>query len=162
MSLLDSLLLDDYRINFWIAARTDGIKGSGTIGDPYDGSTAAKFDALMRDLAAQTTATVGVRVNLGPGIFETAGYYDGIDPSAGWRPSARMKIVGSGIDVTTLKLASAASAGSQCFAVGHVLGNNTAQVDFFAISDLTIDCDLVHQTNAIAAGAIRIAEKLFV
>lgn len=32
MLLLDALLLDPYRVNVWIAYRTDGIKGSGTAG----------------------------------------------------------------------------------------------------------------------------------
>jgi hypothetical protein len=39
MSLLDALLLDPYRINVWIAYRTDVVNGSGTQNDPYDGST---------------------------------------------------------------------------------------------------------------------------
>jgi len=39
MSLLDSLLLDPARLDVWIALRTDGVKGSGTEDDPYDGST---------------------------------------------------------------------------------------------------------------------------
>ena len=38
MSLLDALLLDPAPFNVWIAFRTDGIKGSGTASDPYDGS----------------------------------------------------------------------------------------------------------------------------
>ena len=71
MSLLDALLLESSRINVWIAYRTDGIKGSGTLSDPYDGSSATKFDQLMRDLAALSDAT---RVNLGPGVFETNGF----------------------------------------------------------------------------------------
>src|SRR6266480_5094895 len=39
MSLLEAMLLDPYRINVWIAYRTDGGAGSGTQNDPYDGST---------------------------------------------------------------------------------------------------------------------------
>lgn len=69
MSLLDALLLDPYRINVWIAYRTDGVAGTGTQNDPYDGSTATKFDGLMSGFATNTF------VNLGPGTFETAGYY---------------------------------------------------------------------------------------
>jgi hypothetical protein len=38
MSLIDALLLEPYPLNVWIAYRTDGIKGSGTMSDPYDGS----------------------------------------------------------------------------------------------------------------------------
>lgn len=72
MSLLDALLLDPPRINTWIADRNDGIAGSGTQMDPYDGSTLAKFDAVMSTVGEFTC------VHLGPGEFETAGYYDGI------------------------------------------------------------------------------------
>jgi hypothetical protein len=53
MSLLDALLLDPHPLNVWIACRTDGIKGSGTLSDPYDGSPklAASFtiDSFTRN-----------------------------------------------------------------------------------------------------------------
>ena len=66
MSLLDALLLDSYRMNLWIACRTDRVGGSGTQSDPFDGSTQAKFDALMNAMPmlvssltyVGTTATV--------------------------------------------------------------------------------------------------------
>lgn len=47
MSLLDALLLDSYRMNLWVAYGTDGVARSGTQSDPFNGSTQAKFDALM-------------------------------------------------------------------------------------------------------------------
>jgi len=39
MPLLDALLLDPCKINVWIAYRTEGVAGSGTQNDPYDGRT---------------------------------------------------------------------------------------------------------------------------
>ena len=41
MSLVDALLLEPYRDprEVYIALRSDGLKGSGTIDDPYDGAT---------------------------------------------------------------------------------------------------------------------------
>jgi hypothetical protein len=75
MSLLEALLLDPVRIHVWIAQRSDGIAGSGTQTDPYDGSTLAKFDALMSGMALNTC------VHLGPGEFETAGYYSSASAS---------------------------------------------------------------------------------
>src|SRR5436309_560961 len=39
MSLQDSLFLDPVSGEVWIAYRTDGIKGSGTLSDPLDAST---------------------------------------------------------------------------------------------------------------------------
>jgi hypothetical protein len=86
------LLLDPYRMNVWVAARTDGVPGTGTHSDPYDGSTQAKFDSLMSTMPSNTC------VHLGPGIFQTNGYADGV--SGGWQAQKAMKIVGSGQDVS--------------------------------------------------------------
>src|SRR6266404_7499820 len=66
MSLLEALLLDSYRMSIWVAYRTDGVAGSGTQSDPFDGSTQAKFDGLMNAMPmlvssltySGTTATV--------------------------------------------------------------------------------------------------------
>jgi len=155
MSLLDVFLFDPYRVNVWIAHRADGIAGSGTLNDPYDGSSSTKFDTLMNSFAEFT------RVNLGPGTFETRGYSDDAS-GVGWQPKRGMKIVGSGIDITTLKLVSAAADNKQYFAVGHALatssgGSQGVLADFFEISDLTIDCNLDGQTSSLTAcGAIRI------
>jgi hypothetical protein len=98
MSLLDAFLLDPLRTIIWIADRrktatvTDGGLGSGSEQDPYDGS-GGKLDAILNALGPNTC------VRLGPGVFETAGYYDG--GAGGWQPKPGMRIVGSGIDVTT-------------------------------------------------------------
>src|SRR5438046_2101310 len=40
--LSDAFLLDPARLDVWIALRTDGVKGSGTESDPYDGSVRPK------------------------------------------------------------------------------------------------------------------------
>jgi len=153
MSLIDALLLESTRINVWIAYRTDSIAGSGTIADPFDGSTFTKFDALMNDTAK---VPANSRVHLGPGTFETKGYTDA-SPSSGWQARAGIKIVGSGIDVTTLKLVGCPTANEQYFAVGHALGSSGSSVDAFEISELTIDCNLAGQGAVnVAAGAIRI------
>ena len=70
MALIDALLLDPAPFNFWIANRTDGIKGSGlTPGDPWDGSTQARFDEAMNLFASQSNVTI----YLGPGQFLTNG-----------------------------------------------------------------------------------------
>jgi hypothetical protein len=150
MSLLDALLLDPYRINVWIAYRTDGVKGSGTQNDPYDGSTATRFDALMSGLTANT------RVHLGPGIFQTSGYAEGV--SGGWQPKAGMSIAGSGIDVTTLQLAGASTTNKHYFAIGHPFtsGGQPNLMDYFEVSELTIDCNLASATTQTACGAVRI------
>ena len=55
MSLSEGLLLDPYRMDVYIAFRTDGVVGSGTQNDPFDGSTQAKFDSLMRAMPIPAT-----------------------------------------------------------------------------------------------------------
>jgi len=162
MSLLDSLLLDPPRLDVWIAVRTDGVAGTGTESDPYDGSTQVKFDALMNSFAAYTT------IHLGPGTFETRGYSNvalgGGHPT--WQPKAGMKILGSGIDVTYLKIVNAGSYNNTTlenglyFAIGATLGN---VVDYFEVSDLTIDSNMAGQPVTpglgyahLACGAIRV------
>ena len=235
MSLLDALLLDPYPFNVWIAYRTDGIKGSGTASDPYDGSPvfavaksitslartgtvatatlasghgyvngetvfmagatgndatfyngfftiqnvqATSFDYIMAGSPAASavgtitaTKATGIKldgvlnaipanthVHLGAGTFLTAGYADGV--GGGWQPKAGMKIEGSGIGVTTLKVVNASQTDKHYFAIGHALddGGSPAQPylkDFLEVSDLTIDCNLANSGSS-AFGAIRV------
>jgi len=131
MSLLDALLLDPAPFNVWIAVRTDGIKGSGTASDPYDGSTQARFDERMNLFASQ----LNINIHLGPGEFQTNGYADGV--SGGWQARPGMKIIGSGIDVTKLTLINVAPGSAKhYFAIGHSLAT---VADTFEVSDLTTD-----------------------
>lgn len=162
--LSDAFLLEGYLakapdnspVEVWIAQRSDGLAGSGTPNDPYHAGTAAHFDALMSGLGDYT------RVNLGPDVYETTGYSDQATP--GWQARLGMKIVGAGIDVTTLKLVKPGAAiTGMHYAVGHRLAtqqpaSDGIQADFFEISDLTIDANLSEPnigTN-IARGALRI------
>ena len=63
MSLVDALLQEPFRdpSELWIALRTDGVAGSGTIDDPYDGGTrigptmAATLSFDRRDFIAFTS-----------------------------------------------------------------------------------------------------------
>ena len=149
MSLLEALLLDPPRIDIWVAKRTDNIAGSGTQMDPYDGSTATKFDTLMSGASAPANSCV----HLGPGIFDTAGYYDGLSGS-GFQAKTGWRIVGSGIDVTTLRLVTPATT-QRVYAIAHALSSST--VDSFEVSDLTIDCNFVPaQGTSWTAGAVRV------
>jgi hypothetical protein len=158
MSLTDGLLREPtLGFNVWIAdLGADAPKGSGSLRDPYNGSTAEKFDTVMRSLAERGEP---VRINLGSGVFETRGYCDA-SPNAGWQAAAQMKIFGAGVGATTLKLVGMSSASSQYFAVGHSLASGSGQgvrADFFEMGDLTIDCGITASTSSgIAAGAIRI------
>jgi hypothetical protein len=229
MSLLDALLLDPAPFNVWIAIRTDGLKGSGTATDPYDGSarlatalsitltrsgstataslsaghglqngdsvvisgatgadaslwngvftisnvgstsfqytmnsspasspatgtitvakvTGKKFDDVMSGLSANT------RVHLGPGTFLTQGYAYNV--SGEWQVKAGMKIIGSGMEVTTLQLVNH-TASEYYFAIGHDISAG-AKVDFTEVSDLTINCNLVNAGASTSCSAVRL------
>lgn len=152
MSLFDALLLDPAPFHIWISVRTDEQLGSGLITDPYDGrkvGSVYRFDLTM----AKFSGTANVVVHLGPGIFPTQGY-GGTTPA--WQVHAGMKILGSGMGVTTIKLdVTSPQNGKHYFAVGHDL---TKKVDAFEISDLTIDLNLAALADAgvtSAAGAVR-------
>src|SRR5258708_5686842 len=131
MSLCDALLLDPYAIDLsrgevWIAARTDSVAGSGTQNDPYDGSTQAKFDALLNSTLNYHPNT---RIHLGPGTFQTNGFQisptiGGVLLETGW------KIIGSGMEVTTLKLV-----GMTDNSENAALGNTQAFLDTFEVWD---------------------------
>ena len=136
MPLTDALFLDPAPFNVWIAARTDGIQGCGTSpGDPFNGSTQALFDGVMQSIAAQFPAKK-VTIHLGPGTFLTKGYNPN---TGGWQMKAGMRILGSGIQLTTLKLVTPAA--GQNYVIGHDLGSGT-RADLSEVMDLTIDCNL--------------------
>ena len=154
MSLLDALLLDPQRINIWIAIRSDLSEGSGTQQDPYSGTTLAQFDSVMRNKVGVNTC-----VHLGPGIFQTAGFYEGISPTSGWQVKPGLRLVGSGVDVTILKRVNDVPANKIGYAVGHELtktGPSPNLVDFAEITELSIDANFAGLSNlGTAASAIR-------
>lgn len=154
---MDALLLDPYPFEIWVANRTDGIVGSGTLNDPWNASTAAAFDQLMTTIGNLPPEKVGV-VHLGPGIFETYGFNS--RTGAGWQPRQGTRIIGSAIDATVLKLVGAteSSVATHYFIVGHAISNVASQRDYFEISHMTLDCDLANQTGTqVACGGIRLA-----
>ena len=65
MGLTDALLLDPYPFEIWIAQRGDGQKGSGTLNDPYDGTTAAKFDGIMTSFSWSFVSSVLGALDIG-------------------------------------------------------------------------------------------------
>ncbi len=162
MSLTDAFLLDSAPFNVWIAYRGDGA-GSGTANDPYDGKTPARFDAIMSSLGSLFPHGQ-VHVHLGPSPrdgsgnpipFETTGYPN----ASGWQPISGMKLVGSGIDVTVLRLVNPTN-DEQNFAIGHALTTGSPArpnpLDVVEISDLTIDCNADAAGNQAACGAVRL------
>ena len=108
-----------------------------------------RFDTIMTTLAANT------RIHLGPTSanrpFLTKGYK--VEGALGLSVKPAMKIIGSGIDVTTLCLVGQPGT---CYAIGHDFAAGT--VDYFEVSDLTIDSNLMIPvaTGNTACGAVRV------
>lgn len=101
MSLIDALFLDPQPVDVFIAYRVDGVKGSGTRNDPWNGSRLGDFDKIMDGLPED----VPVRVHLGPSPWEsgespqpkpflTRGFYlsGGVPGVAAWQPRPNMII----------------------------------------------------------------------
>ena len=121
--------------------------------------TEFRFDTVMNSLPERT------RVHLGPtpvGLpFLTRGYSDEV--SGGWQIKAGVRITGAGADLTSVRLVGSSSSNAQFFAFGHALtaGSPAAPnpLDFFEISDLTIDCNQMIPPGAniaVACGAVRV------
>ena len=120
--------------------------------DPY------LFDAAMRRLPI----SIPVTVHLGPGIFETKGHSSPSDIVA-WRPFSGMKLRGSGMSSTTLKLVGASFDHRAYHAIGcPELGSSPfgtgapfSTLDGFEASDFCVDCAIASQPNqAVTCGAI--------
>jgi hypothetical protein len=106
---------------YWVAIRTDGLPGSGTLDDPFNGSTATQFDTIMNGIVANST------IHVLAGTFQTRG-------NQAWTLKTGQKLSGSGIAVTTLKLVNAGAFGT---VVASASGSE------MEVSDLTLDCNYV-------------------
>jgi hypothetical protein len=246
MGLLDAILQDSATFNVWIAARTDGIAGSGTASDPFNGATrqdpalrislsylndspqearvntapvahgftngdVVTISGVIGTLATFWNGTFGIYgvtefgfnyclkkrlppsqpvpgsptcirltfpfdevmrqlptnilIRVGPGIYQTRGFAP--NDSRGWQPKSGQKIVGAGINVTTLQLVGAENTDQHYHAIGMPIEPSgltpIVALESFEVSDLTIDCNLDNQPSRpdpgyplVACGAIRI------
>ena len=127
-------------------ASPEYVCGSGTADDPFDGSTAARFDAVLRFLADRGGAC---RLHLGPGVFPTLGlrHRAGGENAAGdrgWHLPSHWTISGAGAGATTIRLerwpAFRKSAGSAEAAAWAVVGSAPgAAVSGVLVENLTLD-----------------------
>jgi hypothetical protein len=124
----------------WIAVRSDGLPGSGTKADPYDGSTAAKFDVLMNGFRA--TSNLGVHL-IGPGPFRT-------DIHHTWVIGPGWQLTGDGMYATTVELDGSAAGIRQ---VTCLSSNPNISTDNVTISDLTVDCNWSELSTSADTGA---------
>ena len=123
--------------------------GKGTKGDPFDGSTEAKLDAI---LAACGTNEI---LHFGPGTFLKRGVING-----GAQIKAGQHWIGAGRGRTTIKLSSMWHP-ARAF-VDYALGNGSDQDAVGAtIEHMTVDCNAerfltILRTNAVKADAIQL------
>jgi hypothetical protein len=114
----------------YIAFRTDGISGNGTINNPYDGSTQAKFDACMGAVGTNTV------IHIGPGTFQTLG-------GDSYSVKAGQKIYGAGMGNTIVQLVQPATVWSSN---KHVHFTTYGSYDGIEIRDLTCDGNFAGMT----------------
>jgi parallel beta helix pectate lyase-like protein len=125
----------------WVAVRTDGQAGSGTESDPYDGSTMAKFDAIMGD---NSKTPPYATIHLGPGTFRTA-------ITKTWAVKSGWVIEGAGMASTTVQMGGDASGiygGVSCFT-----SDPNYATDNVVIRDLTCDANWVEISTTADTGA---------
>lgn len=96
-------------------------------------------------------------VHLGPGVFYTKGYFDGVTGS--WQLESGQRIAGAGIGVTTIRMLNN-TASKSCYAIGHALTRTSPtsapnRVDAAEVADMTIDANLAAAAATSSAGAVR-------
>ena len=113
-----------------------------TASDPYDGSTAEKFDTILRSRSEANQQNLIVCI--GPGTFKTEGTYDFVinvphKTARGFTLNRNWKIHGAGADKTILKLASFFADPVKHAGFGMVLSTHDDGASGIEISDLGID-----------------------
>ncbi|HEY0790334.1 MAG TPA: carbohydrate-binding protein [Chthoniobacterales bacterium] len=113
----------------YLAPRTDGKAGSGTASDPYDASSAAKYDALVQRFKSN------VDIYYAAGVYLTNGW-NNATTTAG----TNCRHLGAGIDQTIIRLTSTAT-GWVMFAVDY-----NQRADGFQMYNLTLDANANQNT----------------
>ena len=131
--------------NIYLAVRTDGIAGTGTASDPFDASTAAKYDQLLATYSQNTI------FNYAPGTYQTRGWRFRTRKSAG----TNCQHFGAGVDQTVIQLVGA----NDLTQDGVIFGSDyDVTADGFEVQNLTLDCNALGNpkfTNGLGAvGAI--------
>ena len=116
--------------DIYLAIRTDGLTGSGTKYDPYDGSTATKLDNVLR------TISNGSTVHFGPGTFQSAGFQNNSE-SSGFYVKPMCHYLGAGRNRTTIKVVAATNNGH--FACAFCSPGTNADVSGSSVESMTID-----------------------
>lgn len=137
-------------LEVWLAVRTDGKAGNGTLLDPFDASSATKFGAIIN---AIRLSGYGTTIHLLPGTYETYGWYYFwiLSPPSYWYNlinsnscsiSTGMHIIGSGESNCIVKLIGPVNSGAEFVWVFYAAEGNNMSVE-----NLTIDCNAANLTT---------------
>ena len=172
MSLLSGLLLDSLlntvvQQDVWLANRTDSATGAGTELDPFSVPATLpenipsdwdpSFDQILRALPSHTA------IRLMPGLYWTRGFNPSYS-NRGWRPASGMRIVGAGVENTTLKLTTspALPMANLTAVVGNKHTDTSHFLDGFELSDLTVDGSIDTADNAAVGGVALSGRHIFI
>jgi hypothetical protein len=112
----------------YLAVRQDGRSGSGSAQDPFDASSAVKYDAILARFRD------GTNFFYAPGVYETSGGRYRSRPTA--NPHCRH--FGAGVDQTIIRLIGASHPTEE----GNIFyADYDATIDGFELHDLTLDCN---------------------
>lgn len=114
----------------WVALRTDGQAGSGTVSDPFDASGVSKLNALFEKFRKEYSDNL--TVHFGPGVF----YGD-----REWTPGNNWHILGAGMDITIFKTAPNPER-------IETVGFRPLNVTGFVLSDVTFDFNVSNLRKA--------------
>ena len=114
--------------NIYLAVRHDGIAGTGTASNPFDASTAARYDHLLATYSQNTIFHYAV------GTYQTTGYRFRTRKSAG----TNCQHLGAGVDQTVIQLVGTTDPTQD----GIIFGTDyDATADGFQLQNLTLDCN---------------------
>ncbi|MBV8172980.1 MAG: hypothetical protein JO151_00275 [Verrucomicrobia bacterium] len=112
----------------YLAVRQDGREGSGSAQDPFDASSAAKYDAILARFREATNFFYS------PGIYETTGGRYRIRPTA----NPHCHHFGAGVARTIIRLVGASHPTEE----GTIFyADYDSTVDGFELHDLALDCN---------------------
>lgn len=139
----------------YVSNRADQYTGSGTENDPYNAAndtTGGTFDAILQGLPS-----TGYHLILEPGVYYTACGKNLGGGANYFTNGSPYKIQGSGVGVTTIKIANGTLDNS--FRNGIIFTNGSnGYPSNFELSDITFDCNIANQlvstNNVISAIAI--------
>lgn len=121
----------------WFSVRTDGLPGSGTATDPYNGSGNFLSSTVSGWAIGNSNAMV---IHLFPGVYQTGQY--------GLELPMNSSLIGSGISNSIAQQTGFTNA-LEAYSTVYTIGGSYIQV-----KDLTIDANYAHNSNAGKGGCL--------